>query len=103
MGLLFQSDDGVIISVKVQPNASQAEVVGRHGDHIKVLIAAPAEGGKANAALCSLFAEVLNVKRRDVVVVSGATGRIKLIKVRNCTGHEVLCRLDASGVDLSVD
>jgi hypothetical protein len=39
------------IRLRVVPNARKSEVVGLHGDTIKVKIAAPALDGQANEAL----------------------------------------------------
>ncbi|MBI1369811.1 MAG: YggU family protein [Planctomycetes bacterium] len=74
--------DSVIIEVKVVPGASRDQIVGRLGEAIKVKVSAPAEGGKANAAVCALLAEKLGVSKRDVQVVSGHTQPHKRIAVR---------------------
>ena len=46
----WESDD-LLLSLRVQPRASQDEFVGPHGDHFKVRITAPPVEGKANAHL----------------------------------------------------
>ena len=48
---------------------------------VRVRLAAPAHEGKANAELARLLASVLGVRRRDVTLVAGATGRRKLVRV----------------------
>ena len=47
----------------VVPNAKSDEVVGEHGDAIKVKLRAPAVEGRANAALRGLLAEELNIPK----------------------------------------
>jgi hypothetical protein len=49
---------------------------------LKVRLAAPAREGKANDALAGLLAGVLGVRRKDVMLVAGASGRRKLVRVR---------------------
>ena len=68
-------------AVRVQPRAARSEVLGLHGDALKVRLAAPPVDGAANDALVALLAEALGVPRRAVRVVTGATARAKLVEV----------------------
>jgi uncharacterized protein (TIGR00251 family) len=68
-------------SVRVQPRASRSEIVGLHGDALKVRLAAPPVDGAANAALVELLAEALGVSRRSVRIVAGALSRGKIVEV----------------------
>ena len=67
--LLSASDDGVQLRIKVVPGASRGRIAGRLGDRLKIAVAAPAEGGKANRAVCELLAEAFG----DVQIVAGQT------------------------------
>jgi uncharacterized protein len=68
-------------SVSVQPRASRTEIVGLHGDALKVRLAAPPVDGAANAALVELLADVLGVPLSSVRIVTGATSRGKVVEV----------------------
>lgn len=50
-------------------------------ESVKIDVAAPAEGGKANKELIRYVAEQFGVKRDQVKIVSGAASRLKLIRV----------------------
>jgi len=65
----------------VQPRAARTEVVGPHGDAVKVRLAAPPVDGAANAALVRFLAERLGVPRHAVRLVGGAAGRRKVVEV----------------------
>lgn len=73
--------DGVRFAVKVVPGASRSRVVGALGAALKAQVAAPAEGGKANAALCELLASAFGVPTRAVQVVSGASSPRKVVAI----------------------
>lgn len=71
----------VRILVKAVPGAKRDEIVGRLGERLKVRVAAPPEGGKANAAICALIAEALGIPQRDVRIVAGHGRPAKTIEV----------------------
>jgi len=48
---------------------------------LKTRVAAPPEDGKANTALIALLARVLDVRKSDVRIASGAASRVKMIEV----------------------
>ena len=71
---------GVRLVVHVQPRASKTEVVGLHGDAIKLRISAPPVDGAANAEVVRFLAETLRIPRRQVHLVQGDTGRRKVVE-----------------------
>ena len=75
------TDDGWVLTLRVHPGARRGEVVGVHGDAMKVRVAAPADAGRANDALVALLADRLGVARRDVRIVRGAASRDKSVAV----------------------
>lgn len=78
---LRSTDGGVLLAVHVQPGAGRTEVVGRHGDALKVRVAAPPAGGRANDAVVALVADAFGVKPAAVTVTSGATNRQKRLRI----------------------
>jgi hypothetical protein len=80
-GYLTAVSDGVEIAVHAQPRASRSRLVGEHDGRLKVQLAAPPVDGLANEALTRLVADLLGVPRRQVEVVSGQTGRRKVVRV----------------------
>ena len=59
---------------------------------LKIRVTAPAVEGAANSALVSLLADELEVARRDVRIVAGATSRQKLVVVDGVTSEVVVAR-----------
>jgi uncharacterized protein (TIGR00251 family) len=89
-----QAGPDVLLRVKAVPGASRDQVAGLLGDRLKIRVAAPPEGGKANAAICELVAKALGRGKRDVTVESGATNPEKVLRVCGATVEAVssLCR-----------
>jgi hypothetical protein len=84
------------IRLRVSPGARRTAITGRHADGWKVRVAAPPEGGRANAALLRYLAELLGVPARRLHVVAGASSRDKLIEVDGLTAAAVARLLDAA-------
>jgi uncharacterized protein len=80
----------VRFSVRVQPRAARSEIVGLHGDALKVRLSAPPVDGAANVALVELLADALGVPRRCVRIVSGATSRGKVVEVDGVNVDNIL-------------
>lgn len=80
---LFTADgpDAVVLAVHAQPGAGRTQVVGRHGDAVKIRVAAPPEGGRANEALLALLADRLGVPAKAVKLTAGATTRSKRFRI----------------------
>jgi uncharacterized protein (TIGR00251 family) len=82
-------DDSVVLRLHVQPGAGRTAVVGRHGDALKVRVAAPPEGGRANEAVTPLGASTFGVSGDQVQLSSGAASRTKRVKVSGVAVDEV--------------
>ncbi len=74
----------------VQPRASKTEVVGRHGDAIKVRVKAPPVDGAANEELIRFLAKRFKVPRKAVELVSGSSSRHKQIAIEGVTATEIV-------------
>ena len=91
--------DAVVLRVHVQPGAGRSAVVGRHGDSLKVRVAAPPVDGRANSAATALVAAALGVKERDVQLVSGERSRLKRFRVTGVDAEDVESRLHQALVE----
>ena len=75
----------MILELHVQPGASRSEFAGKHGERIKVRLAARAVDGKANEALIEFLAEHYNVPKRNVRIESGLKSRQKRVLIEGVT------------------
>ena len=80
----WASEEGgaLVIRVKAVPGASRDVIAGPLGDRLKVRVAAPPEGGKANASIERLVAQALGVPERAVRVIHGHASPQKVLRVQ---------------------
>ncbi|WP_432719303.1 DUF167 domain-containing protein [Jeongeupia wiesaeckerbachi] len=71
----------VLLRLHVQPGAKRTEVVGLHGDALKLRLAAPPVDGKANARLIAWLADLFGVPQRQVMIKSGLSSRQKVVVI----------------------
>jgi hypothetical protein len=71
----------LVVDVIVQPRASRVGVGPAVGDRLRVSVTAPPVDGKANAAVIEVVAEAFGVRRADVSIVRGETGRRKTVRI----------------------
>jgi hypothetical protein len=83
----------VRLRLRIQPRASREEIAGVAGDAIRIRLTAPPVDGTANEALVRFLAVLLQVPRSAVELVSGRTGRTKLVTVAGLSVEETVRRL----------
>jgi uncharacterized protein len=94
-GFFTPTKDGILLNLRVSPGAKRTSIEGPYGAALKLKVAAPPVGGKANAEVERFLAKVLGLPRSDVAVVRGASARDKVVLVRSAhpqTLREALIR-----------
>jgi uncharacterized protein (TIGR00251 family) len=78
------SSEGEVLRIRVKAVAGsrQSGIAGLLGDRLKVRVSAPPEAGRANNAVRRLLASSFGVAGRDVLLVSGAGFRDKVLDIR---------------------
>ena len=81
--------EGTLLNLHVSPGAKSTSVEGLYGEGaIKLKVAAPPVGGKANAEVERFLSKLLGVPRSDVNIIRGASSRDKTVLVRGTTRAE---------------
>ncbi len=82
----FSLHDGLVtLTLHVQPGGKRTEIVGLHGDALKIKLAAPPVEGKANQALLRYIADRFAVPLRNVELKQGELSRHKVVAIANST------------------
>jgi uncharacterized protein len=85
--------EGACLRVRAVPGARATEVAGLHGGALRVRVAAPPVGGRANAALLGFLAARLGLRPRDLRLAAGGSGRDKLVVIPDRTPQQVRAAL----------
>jgi uncharacterized protein YggU (UPF0235/DUF167 family) len=93
--------DRIAFYVRVTPKGATDTVAGWSKDatgakHLKLRVAAIADGGKANAAVVALLAKSFGVAKSAVSISRGRAGRLKCIEIVG-DAKELQLRLDQWG------
>lgn len=81
LDIIHERKQGVVLTVQVVPRSSRNEILGIHGDALRIRLKAPPVEGAANAALIVFLAETLGVHQRQVEILSGHASRRKSVLV----------------------
>lgn len=83
--IVAAADAGVVIAVHVQPRSGVTAITGRHGDALRIRVAAPPVDGRATEAARRALADALGVSAASVELASGERSRLKRFRVDGLT------------------
>jgi uncharacterized protein (TIGR00251 family) len=81
------------LPIKVVPGSSRNGIAGWLDDTLKVRVTAPAERGKANAAVITLIAKALGVSHECIQIAAGHASARKIVEIDGLSESEVYLRL----------
>lgn len=83
MKVIEHNGEQLRLRIYTQPKASRDEIVGLHGDELKVAITAPPVDGKANSHIIKFLAKEFAVAKSRIKIVKGQLSRHKLIEIES--------------------
>ena len=90
---LHEEGDAVVLDILVAPRAARTRVLGVHDQRLKIQLSAPPVEGQANDALVRFLAELLDVARAQVDVISGHASRRKRVRLAAVAAQRVLLKI----------
>lgn len=92
MTLFQETREGLILSVRAQPNAKTNGIAGVHNQSLKIRLQAPPVEGKANKALIRFLSKTLGIPKTTIEIITGETGREKRILI-HCQDPQAMKRM----------
>lgn len=89
MPWMKEEDGAVVMNVWLQPRASKNELVGIHGDCLKIKVTSPPIENKANENLCDYLSRLMGISKRKIEVIKGEKMRMKKVKIYDRTLDDV--------------
>jgi uncharacterized protein (TIGR00251 family) len=77
------------ITLQVQPRARKTEIVGVHGESLKVKVAAQPIDGEANEELIRFFSKFLEVPKANLAIRVGGQSKHKILDVEGVSASEL--------------
>jgi len=75
--------DGILLNLHIQPRASKNEVCGPQDNALKIRLTSPPVDGAANKLCREFLADLFDVPKSAVEIVSGETSRHKRVLIRS--------------------
>lgn len=79
--------EGVVLFVKIIPNAGRDEIIGWEDEVLKVRITSVPEKGKANAHLIKFLSKSFKVSKSSISIIKGEKNRLKTLLVKADPDH----------------
>ncbi len=83
LACLQQTEAGVILSLYIQPRSSRNQIVGLHGDRLKLKICSPPVDGAANRCCRDYLAKLFKLPKGQVELLAGERSRQKRLLLQD--------------------
>lgn len=87
--MIKETAEGVLLTLKVLPRSSRCEIIGLHGDALKIKVTAPPVDGRANEEIIEYLATALGIKKGKLSIVAGHASTRKTIAISGCNRQDV--------------
>lgn len=91
----------LIIQVKVVPSSGRSKWVIDKSGILKAYLKSPPQKGLANEELVKAIAKALRLPIAEVIIISGATSKLKRVKINASVSYEHI--LKAMGIEQQLD
>ncbi len=76
--MIKETDSGIIVSIKISPNAKKNEII-KEDNGIKIKITAQPIDGKANKAVVEFLSKNFKIPKTSIKILKGETSKDKTI------------------------
>ena len=87
---LLETEEGIILPVRIQPRASKDEIVGEYNGALKIKLTSPPVEGEANRRCIEFLSKRFKIAKSQLEIIKGEKSKDKLIKIIGLRRADVL-------------
>jgi len=87
--MIKETSDGILLQVKISPNASKNSII-KDETGIKIKLTAQPIEGKANKALIEFLSKQFKIPKTSIEIIKGETSKEKTILIKVLDNDKVL-------------
>lgn len=84
----MKKDEGIIVNLKISPNASKNEII-KSSEGVKVKITAQPIDGKANKCLVEYLSKLFRIPESSILILKGETSKEKTILIKTVDDDKI--------------
>ena len=84
----MKKDEGIIVNLKISPNASKNEII-KSSEGVKVKITAQPIDGKANKCLVEYLSKLFRISKSSILILKGETSKEKTILIKTVDDDKI--------------
>ena len=87
--------NGIVLNLHIQPRASKNQICGVQDNALKIRLTSPPVDGAANKLCREFLADLLDVPKSAVEIISGETSRHKRVRISTGDPDQILRLLES--------
>ena len=87
---LLETEEGIILPVRIQPRASKDEIAGEYNGALKIKLTSPPVEGEANRRCIEFLSKRFKIAKSQLEIIKGEKSKDKLIKIIGLKREDVL-------------
>ena len=95
-----ETKEGFLLSIRLQPRASQTKICGCYDDSLKIKVISPPLEGRANKECIGFLSRLFGISKSSFKVVSGEKSRNKEILISRVSFEDLKRALKNQGIEV---
>jgi uncharacterized protein len=95
--------NAIVLNLHIQPRASKNQICGKQDNALKIRLTSPPVDGAANKLCREFLADLLDVPKSAVEIISGEASRHKRVRITTSDTDQTRLLLDSIILNITMD